>query len=424
MKKIIDNKIPAVIFACNTPAGFGLVRSLHPYGIPIIGLDCYRHFAGLSRKFKFELCPDPAREPDRFIEHLVGIGKRLGKAALFSSGDLSYFLYCFHRERLEPYFYFPYTDKNVLEAVLDKWKMYEAARTAGIPSPDTYCPKNRGEVERRMFKYPVVIKPVTCQFHIGKNGPEKVNDFLEAYFYKKVLRAENQDQLLAYSEKLFEKGFPFIVQEEIPGLYDELYDVKFYTDQQGNTRDWFVGKKIRQFPADFGIGCLGEDAPADLLKDYSKRFADTVGYKGIGDIEYKYDYRDKTYKFIEINPRSTQQSLKSTFVGINIPLQQYEDMTGIRFDHLPSRHKHVNWLMLETDLSYFAKHWLDKKSPYRVTARQWIGSIFKKPLVEAYLSWDDPVLSLVYLSRCTVLFAMKLTKNVILALTGINVNKR
>lgn len=81
-------------------------------------------------------------------------------------------------------------------------------------------------------------------------------------------------------------------------------------------------------------------------------------------------------------------------------------------------------MKLESELSFLAKYWPNRRSPEHTTLRGWLRSVMGRPMAEAYLAWDDPIVSAIYLFKCLLQFGMKLTKNVILVWTGINVNNR
>lgn len=415
---------PAVIYPSNSPSGFGVMRSLYPYGIRIFGLDNYKNFVRFSRKFEGSICPDPALDSEGFIDFLIEQGKVIGKAVLFTSSDLALFLICKNRARLEQYYFFPYLDDALLEIGLDKWKMTQAAQKAGIPVPKTIFPRTMKDIGQELPSFPLIIKPAIPQFVIEGGRAAKINEFLKTSHYAKVLKVKCTEDLRRISKDLFVKDIQFIVQEEIPGGCGNLFESKCYANKRGVIVELFTGKKIRQMPPDFGICSLGESVQSAEVEAYTLSFIEKTGFHGMGEMEFKYDVRDKEFKFIEINARSNHWIYAATFAGQNIPLAQYEDLTGMSVTGRRPEKKDVNLIDLKNDLSFFAKYCLKRSSPYHTNAGEWVRTIFAKPVVDTFLSWDDPFLGIIYIIKCSALFCAKLTKNIILNLTGINISKR
>jgi predicted ATP-grasp superfamily ATP-dependent carboligase len=419
-----SNIIPAVIYPSNSPSGFGAIKSLYPHGIPIIGIDSSRNYVRLSRKFRPEIVPGPLAEPDAFIDELVGIGKRIGKSVLFTSSDVTLYLICRNRDLLEKYFYYPFLDKDSLMAGLDKWVMYKKAKDAGLPAPLTICPDNMKGLDAFDLPFPVIVKPSIPQFVIEDGKIGKAGLFLRENKYAKALRITDKNSLRLTCLKLFDAGLKFIVQEEIPGTCDQLHESKYYAARNGRICGIFVGRKIRQMPPDFGICSLGCSLTCDQIKEYTERYVRASGCWGMGQVEFKYDRRDKIFKFIEINARLTHWIYATTFSGVNLPLLYYNDLTGRSFGEAGPVVREINWMHFESDLSFFAKYCLNKSRPYYTPPGVWLKSIFERPVTEAFLAWDDPLLSMFYVIRCLMLFCAKLAKNIILNLTGINISKR
>jgi predicted ATP-grasp superfamily ATP-dependent carboligase len=89
------------------------------------------------------------------------------------------------------------------------------------------------------------------------------------------------------------------------------------------------------------------------LKDLAK-----LGFKGICDIEYKYDIRNNQWRLIEINPRVGMYFALCEFVGVNLIWNSYCDFIG-RKDMLEKSRKQkdgLSWQYLSRDIpSVFQK---------------------------------------------------------------------
>ena len=52
---------------------------------------------------------------------------------------------------------------------------------------------------------------------------------------------------------------------------------------------------------------------------------EALNWKGFANVEFKYDPRDDSYKFIEINARVWQQIGLAEALGINFPMLAYRN---------------------------------------------------------------------------------------------------
>jgi len=224
-----------------------------------------------------------------------------------------------------------------------------------------------------------------------------------------LLHVENQQAPKGKDINTFLEDIAFV-----NSALEVLYETKFYVDQKGVIGDISVTRKIRQFPADFGICSFGEVADCEIIKDYTLRFIKEINYRGLGEMEFKYDARDGKYKFIELNPRSNHWISVTTANGNNLPLAQYEDFAGkvARQPRHPGKSGDVKWLDLRREIYYWGTYGLDDKSPYHLPALRQISSFRSRHITEAFMSIGDPVLSMIYLCICIKTISKKMIKHI------------
>jgi predicted ATP-grasp superfamily ATP-dependent carboligase len=111
-----------------------------------------------------------------------------------------------------------------------------------------------------------------------------------------------------------------------------------------------------------------------------------IGYRGILDIGYRYDARDRLYKVLDVNPRIG--ATFRLFVGVNgidVARALYMDLTGQPVPASPAREGR-KWMVED----------LDAVSAYRyhregsLSAREWFASLSGVEEA-AYFSWRDPL---------------------------------
>lgn len=391
--------------------------------VPIIGLNHRHSFMSSSRLFQARRCPDPAREPEHFVSFLVDLGKKVKKAVLFPCDDISVFLISSNKKVLEEYYQYPYLEKDALFWGFDKWQMYLKARDLGIPVPRTLSLKDIADIDswEGKLRFPVIIKPI-ARFNMEGGKISKIHEFMHVYEYVKALVCHDQEELICRAKDVLSRGLEVIIQEEIPGLCETLFECKFYSDKSGSMR-LFSSKKIRQFPADFGICTFGEKIDCPEIESYTKSYVSAIGYKGIGETEFKYDARDGAYKFLELNPRSNHWMSLAAFRGMNFVAMQYQEYSGLSIGEYKANKLKTKWFYIKGELEYLAAYSLDKKSIYHLPFFTQIRSLATREAVEAVLSWEDPFLSLTYAVISVSMFIRRYIRKLICKITNIDISR-
>ena len=64
-------------------------------------------------------------------------------------------------------------------------------------------------------------------------------------------------------------------------------------------------RRARQHPPDFGNATTyAETVTIDEINQYAIKILEATNYRGVCEVEFKYDQRDGQYKFLEVNPRT------------------------------------------------------------------------------------------------------------------------
>jgi len=136
----------------------------------------------------------------------------------------------------------------------------------------------------------------------------------------------------------------------------------------------FTGRKIRQYPVNFGTTTCAISENIEEIKEYSIRLLKHINYNGVCDVEFKYDNRDNLYKIIEVNARTSGKKplLASiyTMANINKSLEEISEKEGVVWlfpiRDIPAILKLNN--KLQNFKIYFKKNkvWciFDKKDPF------------------------------------------------------------
>jgi D-aspartate ligase len=142
-----------------------------------------------------------------------------------------------------------------------------------------------------------------------------------------------------------------MLQEYIPGGDEMTWTFNGYFDRHGECLLAFTGRKLRNYPPYFGMGCLGVCANNEEVKQMTLAFMKSIGYRGGLDIGYRYDFRDGRYKVNDINPRIG--AMFRLFVGqngVDIARAIYQDMIGEQVVSAPTRDGR-KWIVEDCDYS-------------------------------------------------------------------------
>jgi D-aspartate ligase len=355
--------------------GLGVARSLGREGISVIGMDFSSEAPGLRSTYcNPVLGPHPIKHPEQVLSILLNVGKRLGeKGVLYPAADEYVLFTSRHRRELAEYFRLAIPPEKVVESILNKRTQYMLAKEAGVNYPNTYFPESPSDVEKIKdeIKYPVIIKPYYPHLWIPRFG-------------NKGFSVSNPQELVRRYTDVFAAHLQAMIQSIVPGPHVNLILVSTYVTKQGRPIVSFASRKIRQHPTDFGIGTCIESIHDKKAVQLGLDFLESIGYRGIGELEFKKDARDGEYKLIELNARIWTYNILATCAGINFPLIQYLDLTdqpiAIPNDYQDS----MQWLNATLDLLAFR----ELNHARKLTFLSWMKSIWNTDC-HAYFAWDD-----------------------------------
>jgi predicted ATP-grasp superfamily ATP-dependent carboligase len=285
-----------------------------------VGFDFDPDRLGFKSRFcRPVLSPNPIYEPEQLVAVLMSEAKKFAQPPVLLPASDAYVQFVSRfSEQLQPAFLFILPPPALVDAIVDKRRQYELAEQVGTPIPKTYYPQNMADVQEiaGQLTYPALVKP-----YIGHLWREK-------FIGSKGRKVFNADELCQCYSEIFPIGLQAMVQTIIMGPNTNLFSVCVYMSRQGEPLLVFAQRKLRQYPTDFGVGTLVESLRYPELVDLGLHFLKSIGYVGVGEIEFKKDERDGQLKLIELNPRLWQQTTLASDCGMNFSLVEYQDLTG------------------------------------------------------------------------------------------------
>jgi predicted ATP-grasp superfamily ATP-dependent carboligase len=241
------------------------------------------------------------------------------------------------------------------------------------------------------LEFPIVIKPTYRKASWDIAG------------FPKVFLCNNEKEYLESYRKAISVEEDLIAQEFIPGGDSDIYYCMTYYDANSRCLGSFTGKKIRQWPVDYGTATSTTISQEEFVTSETIRIFNMLNYAGFGSIEYKKSQKDGRFYIMEATVgRLDQTEFVTTVHGINLPLICYGSQTNKTFQITGSNDKMIIYIDSFKELFSAIKH--IKRND--LTLSQWLKSIKGK---KAYLHFykEDPIVGLFLFIEILELFFNK-----------------
>jgi D-aspartate ligase len=238
--------------------------------------------------------------------------------------------------------------------------------------------RTREEVEESAveLRFPCIVKPSLRTERWMRNGGAK------------VYRVSTPEDLRSLYIRCGTWTDELVVQEWIEGDDSCLYSCNLYLDRRGEPLVSFVARKLRQWPPETGVSCLGEECRNDEVREMAIRLFQGTGFHGLAYLEVKRDSRTGEHYAIEANVgRPTGRSAIAEAGGVEILQTMYRNKLGMP---LPAkreqRYGRVKWIFLRQDMRSALHYWRRGELTLVSWAKSWQGR-----KCYAVWSWTDPM---------------------------------
>src|SRR5213594_864782 len=303
----------ALVFNCHI-TGLAVARSLAAHGVEVIALDPDPRGLGQASRAVAQrhTCPNPLDDERGFVQYLLENAKRFEGAVLFPTNDEWVMAVARYRSQLEACYRIPFSELGVIDAVLDKRRLYADAHHLGIPIPKTYT-LNDPKATAKDIRYPAIVKPAEQRRFYDRFGV-------------KVFRAEYAAELVRFARQAADLAC--VAQEIVEVPAGGFYSFCSYVAPDGEVRGAFVGRKLEQYPEGFGTGCLviGEQVPE--IHERGAAILKAFGYHGISEVEFIWDPARKEHLLLDVNPRVWKWVGLPIASGVDLPWLAYSEAIG------------------------------------------------------------------------------------------------
>jgi predicted ATP-grasp superfamily ATP-dependent carboligase len=373
-----DSERPPVVLL----GGLNVLRALGLAGIPAIVASACDEPAFASRYCRARLHLPTLENPGAVLEALMAAGeglvRRLGRAVpLFYSNDSWQRFVQDHRAELGRHYRLLLNEPSVADALIEKDRFQALALERGLPIPRTLSWESLERVAG-----PVLVKP--C----AKFGAEPSAARLRFFGAHGKARIYASGPALAADPAARQLREETIIQEYIAGGDREIWSFHGFADEQGALLDWFVGRKIRTYPALTGESTYVELAHDTELAELGPRLAAALGLRGVFKIDLKREPRTGRLRVLEVNARYNLWHYLGAANGLNLPLTAYEYLVFGRRPEAPRPYgTRYRWVNLHYDWSAYR----ELAARGELDLRGWLASLGVGPKVGQLFSWRDPL---------------------------------
>jgi D-aspartate ligase len=227
-------------------------------------------------------------------------------------------------------------DAKLLD-MLDKERTHALALEHGIPVPPTATITTAEELRTAVEEigFPCALKPLHA------------HEFRRV-FGRKGFVADSWGDLEEFFRRSEEVGIKMEITELVHGP-DRYQSGYVYLDESGEPLFTFTKRKLRQYPINFGAGVYHVMDWDDEVAELTLRFCQSIGLRGLVNVEFKRDARDERLKLIEANHRFTASTALHLAAGLDVPLFVYNRLTGAPLPRLgrPYREGMTLWYPLD-----------------------------------------------------------------------------
>lgn len=219
------------------------------------------------------------------------------------------------KERLEAAGYtVPYIDFPLLDDITQKHRFYELCDELSIPYPRTWyfdCGDGPERLPAHEFPYPLIAKPSNSAQFQDADIPRK----------RKIYEIESPEELEQVWNDIRTSDYnnELVLQDFVPGTDDAIRTLTTFSDANGDLRVVSGGVVCLQDHDPTALGnplcILGERE--DEIVACAQRFLKRIDYRGFANFDIKYDERDGSFRFFEVNTRAGRNTYYMSLGGVN-----------------------------------------------------------------------------------------------------------
>jgi predicted ATP-grasp superfamily ATP-dependent carboligase len=334
-----------------------------------------------SRYCAAHLALPPLERREAVLDTLLGAGERLARALgrpvpLFYCNDDALDLVQSAREPLARLYRLLLNDPLAADAMIDKERFFPFASRRGLPVPRQL---EWASLER--FDGAVIVKPKT---RIAWD---------ESPIYRRLFGGAGKARVFASGAAVradagvAQLAGELAFQEYLEGDDRDLWSFHGFAAEDGEVLAWFIGRKIRTWPALTGYSSYVELARDDKLAALGCQVAARVPLKGPFKLDFKRDRRSGRFALLEVNARFNLWHYPAAKSGINLPQVAYDYLVHGEKPAAIALRRPCRWLAFKLDWRAFR----ELRARRQLGWAGWLWSLASAPKVYELFAWTDPL---------------------------------
>jgi len=356
--------------------GLNIVRALGMARIPVIVASAGRRLPSMASRYCSGVIELPAiTERAAVVKTLIEETRQFGRVPLFYDNDDRLALVQDYRAALAPHFALLLNEPALADALVEKSRFQALAEQHGLP-----VPRRLDWEQLDAHAGPVLVKPKT---RTGWDHSSVRRQLFGGAGKARIFGSGREARATALAAQLADQ---LSFQEYVPGGDDAIWSFHGFAAPGGEVLEWFVGRKIRTWPALTGdssyLGLARDERLVALGRDLARR----LGLAGIFKMDFKRSADTGRFYLLEINTRFNLWHYLGASAGVNLPEVAYRYLLGGRKPSHAEANTRVRWLHLQYDLRAFR----ELRARRELSLAQWLRSLAHRPLVYDLFSWSDP----------------------------------
>lgn len=309
------DRTPVLIFGAHI-AALGVLRVLARHRIPTYVVDDTTNVIVRSRWYRpAERTLAETSDPAELAEYLESLS--IDRAVLIACSDQWALAVAGLPADLRRRFPASIAPHAAIEQFVDKDRFRALVDRLDIPRPGTIPIHEPADLDRATDEDLAngFLKPTESHLH---NRQFKTKGFF----------VETRDEATRLVERARDAGITFMLQEWIPGNMSKTFLIDGFVDRHGEIRAMVARRRVRMDPPRLANTCSDVTIPLsdlDACMPALHTLLTAVEYRGIFNVEFKFDERDGGFKIIELNPRPFWLIGHIERAGVDLPSMSYLD---------------------------------------------------------------------------------------------------
>jgi predicted ATP-grasp superfamily ATP-dependent carboligase len=217
--------------------------------------------------------------------------------------------------------------------------------------------------------------------------PVQSHKFTRVFGSKLFIVEHDFEELKAQVARAWDHDIEVFIGEMIPGPDSLLSSYYTYRTKSGERLFDFTKSVIRRWPVNRGNACYHKTGYLPDTAAAGRKFFESVGLRGLGNIEFKRDLRDGKLKIIEVNARFTAAQELVRRAGVPIDLMIYCHLTKQPVpEPEPVKQELRFWYPLRDFLGF-----LELRKRGELSFWGWLKSVTRPGMVFPLASLSDPL---------------------------------